>query len=347
MKDAASAAIYGSRAANGVILVTTKKGVRGKTKVNLDAYTGVQTAWRQLDLLNRDQYIAYGTDLQTNANAAIPQRFSDLGAFANVDTDWQDEMFRTAPIQDYNLSISGGNDNTVFNVSGGYFKQEGIMLGTDFERVSFRTNTSFKLGRVNIGQTLTVAYTNQNNEPFTGGRSQLEHMIKSVPYIPVRDASRAGGFRGPDRVDGSDAENPVLNAVLRKNRSQNTKLLGTAYAEVDIFAGLKYKFQVGLDMNYFTNNQFSPSFNAGDFSVAPNAVVSQSRNTFVSPLLTNQLSFNRTFGRHTIDALAVVERQTSVFTSQDGGGQNSITNDVQVLGVFNNLPLVAANQNLP
>jgi TonB-linked SusC/RagA family outer membrane protein len=344
LKDAASAAIYGSRAANGVILVTTKKGARGKTKITADAYFGVQQAWRQLDLLDRDQYIAYGTDLLQNANAALPDRFSNLGEFANVNTDWQDAMFRTAPIQDYNLGISGGTDNALFNISGGYFNQKGIMLGTDFQRASFRANTSFKFGRVDVGQTLAIAYTDQNNEPFIGGRSQLEHMIKSVPYIPVRDPNRPGGFRAPDRVDGSDPENPVLNATLRKNNTQNMKLLGTAFASVDLIGGLKYRFQMGLDMNYSTNQTFSPSFNAGDFSVSPNATLAQTRNTYVSPVLTNQLSFNRTFGAHTVDAVAVVERQTSVFTSLNAGGQNALTNEITIVNSNALQPNIGGNR---
>lgn len=344
LKDAASAAIYGSRAANGVILVTTKKGTRGKTKITADVYYGVQQAWKLLDLLNRDQYTAYGTDLLQNANAALPDRFSNLGEFANVNTDWQDEMFRSAPIQDYNLGISGGTENALFNVSGGYFNQKGVMLGTDFQRASFRANTSFKFGRVNVGQTLAVAYTDQNNEPFSGGRSQLEHIIKSVPYIPVRDASRPGGFRAPDRIDGSDPENPVLNATLRTNNTQNLKLLGTAFADIDLIGGLKYRFQLGLDMNYSTNETFTPSFNAGDFSVSPNAVLAQTRNTYVSPVLTNQLSFNKTLGAHTIDAVAVVERQTSVFTSLNAGGQNGLSNDIIIVNSNALQPNIGGNR---
>src|SRR5690606_4090570 len=120
--------------------------------------------------------------LQINGGQPVPQRFDDLGEFANVETDWQDEMFRTAAIQDHNISISGGTETVTFNVGAGYFNQEGIMLGTGFERVSFRANTNFKIGsRLNIGQTLTLAHTNRNVEPFSGGRSQIEHMIKSVP----------------------------------------------------------------------------------------------------------------------------------------------------------------------
>src|SRR5690606_13991480 len=125
LKDASTAAIYGSRGANGVILVTTKKGKVGKPVISMEAYYGSQKAWKTLDLLNREQYLAFGTDLLTNANEPLPGRFGDLGEFANVETDWQKEMFRTAPVQDYNLNVSGGTENTIYNFSLGYFSQEG------------------------------------------------------------------------------------------------------------------------------------------------------------------------------------------------------------------------------
>ncbi|WP_245189390.1 SusC/RagA family TonB-linked outer membrane protein [Lunatimonas salinarum] len=337
LKDASAAAIYGSRAANGVILVTTKKGKIGTPKVSVDSYYGTQTAWKQLDLLNRDQYISFGRDLLANGGQPAPQRFDDLGDFANVDTDWQGEMFRTAPIQDHNVAVSGGTESVLYNVSFGYFKQEGIMRGTGFERVSFRTNTDFKINnRIKIGQTLTFAYSDRANEPLTGGRSQIEHMVKQVPYIPVRDASRLGGFRSPDRVDGSDPENPVLNAEIRTNRQQDFKLLGTAFVDVDIYEGLKYKFLVGMDIGIGTQDQYTPRFDAGDFNFQPFASITQNRSTFVSPLISNQLSYNKTFGKHTIDALAVLEQQTFVSTGLVGNGQNFLTNDVRVLqGVQN------------
>ncbi|REG84034.1 SusC/RagA family TonB-linked outer membrane protein [Algoriphagus antarcticus] len=337
LKDASTAAIYGSRGANGVILVTTKKGKIGKPLVSLDSYYGMQKAWQTLDLLNRDQYIAFGRDLLGNAGAAAPARFNNLGEFANVDIDYQDEMFLSAPIQDHNLNISGGTENVLYNFSLGYFGQEGIMRGTDFERVSLRSNTEYKVHkRVKIGQTLTVAYSNRNNEPFSGGRSQLEHIVKAVPYIPVRDASRPGGFRAPDRVDGSDPENPVLNAVLRKSISQDYKILGSAYINVNILQGLNYKFLVGLDVGIGDSYNYSPSFNAGDFSISPFASISKTKSNFVSPLFSNQLTYEKDFGKHHFDVLGVVERQTSTFNSLNGSGQNSLTNEVKELqGVQN------------
>ncbi|SFU10445.1 TonB-linked outer membrane protein, SusC/RagA family [Algoriphagus locisalis] len=337
LKDASTAAIYGSRGANGVILVTTKKGKIGKPVVSLDAYYGVQNAWKTLNLLNRDQYIAFGRDLLGNAGEDAPARFDNLGEFANNDIDYQDEMFQSAPIQDYNLNVAGGTENALYNFSVGYFAQDGIMRGTGFERVSMRSNTEFKINdRIKIGQTLTVAYSDRQNEPFSGGRSQLEHIVKSIPYIPVRDASRLGGFRASDRVDGSDPENPVLNAELRRNNVEDYKILGSGYVTVNILKGLDYKFLVGMDIGLGNTFDYTPSFNAGDFSVQPFAAISQTRSTFVSPLISNQFTYTTDFGKHHLDALGVIERQTSTFSSLTGSGQNSLTNEVKELqGVEN------------
>lgn len=337
LKDASTAAIYGSRGANGVILVTTKKGKVGKPVISMEAYYGSQKAWKTLDLLNREQYLAFGTDLLTNANEPLPGRFGDLGEFANVETDWQKEMFRTAPVQDYNLNVSGGTENTIYNFSLGYFSQEGIMRGTDFERVSLRSNAEFKINkRVKIGENLTIAYSKRTNEPFSGGRSQLEHIVKSVPYIPVYDPTRLGGFRSTDRLDGSDPENPVLNATLRENINHDYKILGSAYLDVNILKGLDYRFLVGLDVAFGNNFQFTPSFNAGDFSVSTFATILQTRSTFVSPLFSNQFTYTKDIGKHHFDLLGVLERQTSISSSLTGSGQNSLTNDVRELqGVQN------------
>ncbi len=332
LKDASTASIYGSRGANGVILVTTKKGKAGKPLVSFNAYYGTQKAWKTLDLLNRDQYIAFGTDLLRNANSPLPDRFGNLGEFANNDLDYQDEMFQSAPVQDYNVNISGGTENVLYNFSVGYFSQDGIMKGTDFERWSVRSNTEFKVNkRIKIGETFTVAYSDRNNEPFSGGRSQLEHIVKAVPYIPVRDASRLGGFRATDRVDGSDPENPVLNAELRRNNDQNFKMLGSAYVNVNIIEGLDYKFLVGMDVGIGNNYQYSPSFNAGDFQIANFATISQTRSTYVSPLFSNQLTYTKDFGKHHFDLLGVVEKQTSISSGLSGNGQNALTNDVREL----------------
>ncbi|NJN24611.1 MAG: TonB-dependent receptor [Cyclobacteriaceae bacterium] len=331
LKDASTAAIYGSRGANGVIMVTTKRGKSGKASIQFDGYYGVQKAWKQWDLLNVDQYLAYGRDLQTNGGGTIPDRFGNLGEFADVETNWQDEIFTVAPVQDYNLSVSGGSDNATFMVSGGYFNQEGILVGTGFERYSFRANSDFKIGRLKIGESLTVSHIDQQVESVPGGRSIIEHTIKMAPYIPVYDKNRLGGYRGPDGVDGNDAENPVLNAKLRQNHNLDLKLLGNVYGEFDFGAGFSYRLQLGIDYNQGNNSNFMPQYNAGSFHQNQTADISENNSRFFRSMITHQLNYNNTFGDHTIGASLIYEVTQDNFKQFNASGESSITSELQVL----------------
>ena len=175
LKDASSTAIYGSRAANGVILITTKKGKRdNKIHIGVDSYAGIQILPKKLDLLNTEQYIQYGTALLQNAGLGLPPRFSQLdqsiyeGAtqtFRQTNTDWQDELFQSASINDNNVSFSTGGEKSIFYASVGYFNQKGIMVGTGFKRSSFRFNSEHDIGkRFKLGQTLAFSYGDKDNQ---------------------------------------------------------------------------------------------------------------------------------------------------------------------------------------
>jgi TonB-linked SusC/RagA family outer membrane protein len=359
LKDASAAAIYGSRAANGVILITTKKGSNKKLSVSVDSYYGVEQAWRKLDLLNRDQYIDYATDLMTNADiykqenklpadpdvvigSSIPTRIqSGLNqpinsqtsqTYAQTETDWQDEMFRTAPIQQHKAELSGGSEKSRVFASLGYFDQEGIMKGTGYQRGDARINSDHNIGkRVTIGENFYIAYDERKVEQNAGGRTQLQHIIRSSPYFPVYNPDNFGGFFGAQGVDGSDPENPVRVAALNKQNQQRLKFLGNAYIDVKIFDFLTYRFQGGLDYVDYTQRTHLPAYNSGPggYSVATNANINQNRQNFASIILTNQLSFNKTFGKHTVNATAVAEQQTFNFNQITGSGNNTVSNDIK------------------
>lgn len=356
LKDASAAAIYGSRAANGVIMVTTKKGTKGKTSINFDSYYGVQNAWKQLDLLNTDQFLDYGRDMMTDEEQGVPPRFNRMNdpvyegadqTFAQTNTDWQDAMFRPAPIQDYNLSVSGGGENSVFSIGGGYFKQEGIMLGTGFERYSFRANSEFSLGdRIKIGETLIVSRSHRQNEAGAGGsRSQVEHMIKSIPYIPVYNPNHLGGYAGPSALDGGiDPANPVAVANLVRNNDENMKLLGTAYTTIELIDGLQYKFMVGLDMNFGYNDQFTPMYNTGAYNSSVFTNVNQNRTDYISPLLSNQLTYDKSFGDHSLKVDVVAEKQTSTSRNTQATGRTELTSAIDVLNGLES-PAISGERN--
>jgi TonB-linked SusC/RagA family outer membrane protein len=343
LKDANSAAIYGSRAAAGVVLITTKKGSRdGKIHVNLDSYVGTQSAWKKLDLLNRDQYLQYGTALLTNAGAALPPRFSAMNdpiytgsnqTFSQTDTDWQKEMFQTAVIAQHNISVSGGNDKSRFYVSGGYFKQDGIMKGTGFERYNFRINSDHKISKIfTLGQTLLFAYGSQKKEQSVGGRTQIQNMIRMTPYIPLYNPTNIGGYGGPTGADASDPQNPVRAALQNIDQVTNIRVLGTVFLEAALTSWLKYKINVGADFNTSREYIFSPIYNEG-FNSATKSTLNDNRTNYFSPIFTNQLTFDKTFGKHYINATAVIEYQSVKALSLNGAG----TGDNNVIRELNGL----------
>lgn len=345
LRDASAAAIYGSRASNGVILITTKKGKRNsKLNVNVDSYWGTQSAWRQLDLLDREQYVQYATALLTNAGAALPPRFANFNepiypgasqTFAQTNTDWQAEMFRNASIRQHTVTISGGNDKSRFFSSGGFFKQDGIMLGTGYERGNFRFNSDHQISnRITFGQTITIAYDSRFNENAPGGRTQIQNMIRMTPYIPVLNPTNVGGFGGATGADASDPQNPVRAALQDINNTQRMKLLGNAFVEIELAKFLRYKFTAGLDYVSARTYQFSPIYSEGFNSRNP-ATINDNRDLFFSPIYTNQLTFDKAFGKHNINAAAVAERQEFTYIGLSTSGQFSSNTIREMTGTTN------------
>ncbi|MES2730919.1 MAG: TonB-dependent receptor [Bacteroidota bacterium] len=344
LKDANSAALYGSRAAAGVILISTKKGSRdGKLHVSLDSYYGVQTAWKQLDLLNTEQYVKYGTTLLTNGGQALPSRFSSLNdpiytgstqTYAQTNTDWQKEMFRSAAITHNSVAVSGGNENSRFFTSVGYFKQEGIMLGTGFERVNLRINSDHKISKVfTFGQTLLVSYSKQNQEPNLGGRTQLKNIIAMPPYIPVLDPTQIGGYRGPaNGIDSQDAQNPVRSALQDISTNQNVRLLGSVFLEAAIKPWLKYRLNVGMDFNAGRLYQYNPIYNES-FNARSQASLLDTRTTYFSPVVTNLLTFEKTLDKHLVNVIGGIEHQKFTTNSLTAAGNSNSTTIYELNGL--------------
>lgn len=357
LKDASAAAIYGSRASNGVVIITTKRGsLNKKLAVNFDSYYGVEQPWRKLDLLNTNQYIDFATELMTNADiyknetngsdpdvvvgSGVPDRI-ELGGldapinsqttqtFRQTNTNWQDEMFRTGRIQQHKVELSGGSSASRMFASVGYFEQEGIMLGTGYQRGDVRLNTDHNVSeRVTVGQNFYVAFDERKVEQQAGGRTQLQHMFRSSPYFPVYSPDNFGGFFGAQSVDGSDPENPVRIASQDKQNQQRLKFLGNAYVDIKLFDFLSYRFKAGVDYVDYTQRSHSPAYNTGGYSNRAAAIINQNRQHFASILLTNQLTFNKAFGKHSVNATLVAERQTNNFSQITGGGENGISNDI-------------------
>ena len=361
LKDASASAIYGSRATNGVIIITTKKGRRdGKIHVSLSTNYGIQEVTKRLSLLNPaqfDQYaIAYRGSLvprrDPNYESApgvkpnYPGQPIYQGAsttYGNNVTNWQDAYFKQGAMNQTNIALSGGNDLSRFNASVGYFNQTGIAPSVGYKRYNARINSEHKISKVfNFGENLYMASGNQtydNNE--TGSRTNLLNVIRIMPYMPVHDPTTSDGYRGVNSVlDGGDPTNPIENAKVNNPGTRSTvKVFGTAYLEVNFTRWLKFRTTAGIDYANGLDYRFSPIFNdsgtvAGSNSIL--ATITNNRAVSTVQLYTQQLSFDKTFGDHHIGAVAVYEYQGQTVRNENASG-NQASNDLQTLNNASNI----------
>ncbi len=330
LKDASTTALYGAQGSNGVVLVTTKKGRKGKGEIAFSTYTGFATFSKRYDVLETPDYLQYAADL-----GVVPNRPAE---FFQNNVDYQDEIFTTGLLQDYNLSYSGGGEKGTYRFSGEYLKQEGVLVKTGFERLSFRVNSETQIGKLKVGQTMSVAFGKQNPELSGGGRTIIEHAVKAAPYLPIFNAANLGGFQGPSSsADGQDAENPLRVQTLGDAINRNLGIIGNVYAELEIFKGLKYRSQVGLDYFTFNNSRFVPSFS--DDSVAGSTTHAQdfaaiSRNTGFGQTIiyNNSITYNTTFNeKHNLEFLALIEKFEGKNTNIGASSRNAVTDEVDQL----------------
>lgn len=324
LKDASSTAIYGSRGSNGVVLVTTKSGKSGKMRVDVDAYTGVQNVTKYLDLMNAREFGRYIVDTRNNAWVDIGGNISDpnsarsviyqiLPALQNPDalgegTDWQREIYRQAPTHNFQLTLSGGNDKIKYMTSGGYYKQDGIVINSGFERYSFRVNLEAQASRrFKMGLNLTPAYTISNptnSEGHWAAGGIVLSALTMAPHLPVYnpDGTYTTGLNLGNGF--SSIENPVKLAKERTNRVNELRLLGTVFGEFKILDNLTYKLLLGTDLRSSNQNTFRPSIVGLDGAVPP--VIPSGTNETNSSynwLVEHTLNFNKSWEKHDFSLL--------------------------------------------
>jgi TonB-linked SusC/RagA family outer membrane protein len=346
LKDASTAAIYGSLGSNGVILVTTKKGKAGKVTVDFEGYYGVQYSNKRYDLLDAAQYREYATGgafttppVYTNTTGLYTDRLAGIGPSRpeGGETNWQDEIYQNGPMQNYDLALSGGNENSTFRLSAGYQNQQGIVIYTGMERYNFRANSDFKKGILKIGENFSLTYGAQNPLADNGGRSLLEHAIKMAPYLPVYNKDNLGGYQGPTTsIDGQDAENPVRIMELNSRQRNSVTILGNIYGELDIVKGLKFRTNVGLEGQSVRDEQFSPTFNDDNLGGATHratfATITKNQASYSALIFTNSLNYGLTLaGKHNFEALALTEYSEVLSKVLNASSQNNITNEIEEL----------------
>lgn len=308
LKDASATAIYGSSGANGVVLITTKKGKKGAPKVTFNTSLGISQVRDRIDLLSSKDYIALARDIvEEDPSAVIPAKFSDNKIVGVDRTDWQDEIFRPALQQKYNVSVNGGNDRVLYNFSLGYTNQEGVVLNSDFERYTFRSNVELKLNKwIKVGENFTVAYTKSGRVP-EGSNDQNANIfiagLRMPQYLSVKDKSNLGGYSKATSADDlNDSFNPVALLELTDDDSHKLKIMGNLFAEIQLMKDLKFRTSLGLDIDRSNRSAFTKANKNGNLTYPSQQVDSYGWGNNMT--LENVLTYTKSINVHDIMVLA-------------------------------------------
>lgn len=327
LKDASAAAIYGARAANGVIIITTKQGRRGPLKFTGSVKLGVQSLHNRYEMMNAAEYRDLATRLYQAGGQAVPTSLTTDFDPA-VDTDWQEEFLRRGSIGEYNLGVSGSIANRVnFFVSGNHFNNQGPVIDNEFQRGGFRINTNTTFGRITIGQNLLLSWTEENPIANAGvGVNPFVDMITMPPVVAVR-GPRYVSTENPEGW-GLGLNNAYLNTLtanvvalqsLDQFKQRNFKARGNAYLDVRLLQGLTYRFNFGLEQTEDRGTGFRRPGTVRQGTPSPNNNVFTSYNNigrFRSLLFEHTVNYDKSFGRHKLSAVAGFTNQSIDFPLQ-------------------------------
>lgn len=330
LKDASAAAIYGSRAGNGVILITTKKGKEGPAKINITSRYSISQVPKTYDMMDAAEYAATNTRAYQASGMAIQPGVANYNG--RVNTDWVDEVLGTGSVQDYNASISGGGNGSKYLISGGYFKDKGVLIGRSFERASFRVNTETTKGRFKFGENIAISSSTAKS-PFQGGAfagNPWYDMFSSVPLIPVRDdalvsTGNPGGWGyGSNGSINTFSRNQVAIANITSVRSNFAKLLGNAYVDFKIIEGLNYKFNAGIETSFDKSKSVRKDGSWYQNQSPELSQLGESRSQFLSYLLEHTLNYNYNIGKHRINGVVGYTEQTTQTDFVSGNANNLV-----------------------
>ncbi len=322
LKDASATAIYGARGANGVIMITTKKGAAGKTKVNFSAHAGISQLPNKFNVMNADQYADFYQGVYADYENTDPQNYyykvySDSARAANdnlgTDTDWQDAVSRLGKEQNYNLSVSGGTENSNFYAAGNFGMTEGILIDTDMKRFGLTANSNFKVAeRITIGETFSFSKVQLNDVTnYSNGNPYYVSTVTS-PLMPIYDENALGGYGGPtDTLTGiNERTNPVAEQMLNEVTREDYDILTSVYMDAELLPGLVYTVRLGGNFRIGRDKMYNPEYTLGNMRLRDRDFSKlQETNSITEDLQMNhQLAFNKSFGEHNLNLVAVWER---------------------------------------
>lgn len=323
LKDASAAAIYGARAANGVIIVTTKRGKDGQAKVTYDGYMGKGSTQKRIDVLNVQQFIDVQKQLGRDYSQFAGQPF----------VDWQDAVFRTSTIKNHNIAVSGGSPNANYFIGAGYYDQDGIERGQDFTRYSIKANSDVKVGkRLKFGESLLASSVNRLTQSESGLFAGFG-AATNAPYFKIYDPNGPLGYNPENNITrgpGQSSQNYLMRTDTRVNSTRiiTRKVLASVYGELEILTDLRYKITGGVDYNVGSGDFFQEAI-AFDGGTPRSSILVQERPIELTTNLSHTLTYDKVFGNHSLTLLVGEEETNFRFDKVRLQGNNLFNSAIQ------------------
>jgi TonB-linked SusC/RagA family outer membrane protein len=313
LKDAASTSLYGSRAANGVVLITTKRGKEGQSSVSLNVYRGLQNVphYNRLEMMDAVEFAQFKKEYYEDAGRPVPEMFQNPSEYEGKTQDWYDALLQTAPISNYNLTINSNTEKMRTSVVAGYFDQEGVVLNTDYERFSLRINSDYKASdKVSMGFNIAPQYVRDNTPRTDGSRGTgiLFNALHAWPNMPIYDEDGELTYynRFPSETGNIFAyPNYVRSALEITNETKRTNLLSNAYIQYEPIEGLVVKSTINAEIRNSKYFYFNPSTATPGINIAIPAVASSVRDHYdnFSWLNENTVTYSKSINDHNFQLL--------------------------------------------
>lgn len=336
LQGPSATAIYGSRATNGVVLISTKRGKAGEVKVNYSYLYSLQTAPRRLDVMDMRQYAQMDNEYKAIAGGNVREDFLDP-SILGAGTDWQRELFRSAPMNKHQVSLSGGGDKTTYYLSGEYLDQQGVAMGSGFDRASVRLNLDNKARKwLSIGA--NINYSQTNEQLSTTQSNIITNAIQLAPHIPVKNLN---GTYGGGNISNNSAEqftppNPIGLAELTTNDLARRRFLGGMNLGFNLVKGLEFRTSFNTDIGFSNSTYFLPTYQFG-YQQNTVAVLNNRHNLNTYWNWNQLLQYNKTLGKHSITLMATHESQESTWKNLYGARRGFATNEVKDLNAGDRL----------
>lgn len=336
LKDASAAAIYGSRAANGVIIVTTKRGKEGKTVVQFDSYYGYQQASKQMDLLSSPEFATMANEAYTNSARPLNPLWANPASLST--TNWQDAIFQKGTLQNYNLSISGGTQKLKAALSLNYNNTEGTIITSKFERYSVRLNTDYEVSkRLRFGS--NIQFSRNSSTGVTTNDMSYGFLNIAVQMHPDQSVYNSDGSYNVllQSTDGlyypRQLSNPVASANYVSNKNFGQRFSSAFFGELEFIDGLKFKSTIGVNVTNGSTRNFTPSrvTNPPDVLNALSSMLYWAMDEGLSYSATNTLTYAKIMGKHNLTALIGSEAITGNSYTMSTNAQNTPSNEMAVL----------------